>query len=69
MRFRLQFKEAIDKSYVIGNTFFPYHSYRWKDIAVSDDYQALEEYFDKKYPSSSKYRNLFRIKDIMDGQS
>lgn len=42
MRYRLQYKEPISKPYVIGNRSYPYPTFRWKDIAISDDANALE---------------------------
>ena len=43
MRYRLQIKESIHHPYVIGNRSYPYPTFRWKDIAVSDDLEALKK--------------------------
>lgn len=42
MRYRLQRKEQFVLSNILGNKSFPVYSYRWKDIAASDDKKALE---------------------------
>ena len=41
MRYRLQRKESYAMPNVLGNHSFPVHTYRWKDIAASDDRAAL----------------------------
>lgn len=43
-RYRLQVKEPIARPNILGNHSFPVHTYRWKDIAASDDYNALLPY-------------------------
>lgn len=43
MRYRLQRKEQYVKPNVLGNHSMPVYTYRWKDIAASDDRKALEE--------------------------
>ena len=43
MRYRLQYKEPIVRPNILGNHSFPIHTYRWKDIAASDDRAALEK--------------------------
>jgi hypothetical protein len=63
MRYRLQFKEATTHPYIIGNHSYPYPTYRWIDIAISDDLEALEKHFDKMAPPDSKYRECYRIED------
>jgi hypothetical protein len=40
-RYRLQRKEPFAMPNVLGNHSFPVYSYRWKDIAASDDKEAL----------------------------
>ena len=40
-RFRLQRKDPISKPYIIGNRSYPYPTFRWKDIAASDDKSVL----------------------------
>ncbi len=52
MRYRLQRKEAYAMPNILGNRSFPVHTYRWKDIAASDDRAALE----KLMPNSKDYR-------------
>lgn len=42
-RYRLQRKERYYMRCVIGNKLYPLPTYRWRDIAVSDDEQALME--------------------------
>ena len=42
MRYRLQRKEAYALPNILGNKSFPVHTYRWRDIAASDDRNALE---------------------------
>ena len=37
---------------ILGNCSFPVDTYRWKDIAMSDDYSALE----KLMPDNKNYR-------------
>lgn len=51
MRYRLQRKEAYAMPNVLGNHSFPVHTYRWKDIAASDDRAALASIMpdDKNY--------------------
>lgn len=51
-RYRLQRKETIARPNILGNCSFPVYTYRWKDIAVSDDREALEKLMD----GSGKYR-------------
>ena len=45
MRYRLQRKERIAMPCIIGNKSMPLPTYRWKDIAVSDDFDALLTYY------------------------
>ena len=42
MRYRLQRKEQYAMPNVLGNHSFPVYTYRWKDVAISDDKGALE---------------------------
>ena len=42
LRYRLQRKEATTMPCVIGNHSYPLPTYRWKDVAMSDDKAALE---------------------------
>lgn len=51
-RYRLQRKEYYAMPNILGNHSFPVHTYRWKDVAVSDDRQALE----KMMPNYENYR-------------
>lgn len=41
MRYRLQRKEHVAMRNVLGNHSMPVHTYRWKDIAASDDRETL----------------------------
>ena len=43
MRYRLQRKERIFRPCIIGNHSYPLPTYRWKDVAVSDDLEALKK--------------------------
>lgn len=43
MRYRLQYKEPIARPNILGGHSFPIYTYRWKDIAASDDLLALEK--------------------------
>lgn len=49
-RYRLQRKERIARPNILGNRSFPVHTYRWRDIAVSNDKAALE----KMIPAGSR---------------
>ena len=42
MRYRLQRKEKIARPNVLGNRSFPIYTYRWVDVAISDDIRALK---------------------------
>lgn len=53
MRYRLQRKERFVLQNVLGNHSMPVHTYRWKDIAASDDYDALFAMMPK---GDAKYR-------------
>lgn len=52
MRYRLQRKEPYAMPNILGNHSFPVHTYRWRDIAISDDLEALK----KLMPDNLKYR-------------
>lgn len=52
MRYRLQHKETIARPNILGNHSMPVYTYRWKDIAASNDYEALREIM----PNSKDYR-------------
>lgn len=52
MRYRLQRKESIALPNILGNHSFPVYTFRWKDIAASDDRAALE----KLMPNDKDYR-------------
>lgn len=43
MRYRLQRRESVAMPNVLGNHSFPVYTYRWKDVAVSDNKELLEE--------------------------
>ena len=59
MRYRLQRKESVSLPCIIGNHSYPLPSYRWKDIAVSDDLEALKGCMAEK-------DDLHRIIDTQD---
>ena len=52
MRFRLQKKEAIARPNILGNCSFPVHTYRWRDIAMSESIDELL----KIMPDNKDYR-------------
>jgi hypothetical protein len=52
VRYRLQRKETIARPNILGNHSFPVYTYRWKDIALSDDRSALEAMM----PNEKDYR-------------
>ena len=41
MRYRIQRKERYVLPNILGNRSFPVYTYRWKDIAASDDKEQL----------------------------
>lgn len=51
-KYRLQRKDRYLMKNILGNCSFPVDTYRWKDIAMSDDYSALE----KLMPDNKNYR-------------
>jgi len=51
-RYRLQVREQTATPNILGNHSFPVYSYRWRDIAASDDRSALEEVM----PAGKDYR-------------
>lgn len=59
MRYRLQRRESISRPCIIGNHSYPLPTYRWKDVAVSDDLEALKGCMTKK-------DDLHRIIDTQD---
>jgi len=40
-RYRLQRRESVAMPNILGNRSMPVYTYRWKDIAASDDEAAL----------------------------
>lgn len=52
LRYRLQKKVPIARPNILGNHSFPVHTYQWKDIAASDDREALA----KVMPNDRDYR-------------
>ena len=52
MRYRLQHKETIARPNILGNHSMPVYTYRWKDIAASNDYKALQSIM----PNTKDYR-------------
>lgn len=55
MRYRLQYKQPYAMPNVLGNHSFPVHTYKWVDIAASNDLEALKEYAGARI-HNSKYR-------------
>ena len=51
-RYRLQRKEPHTTPNILGNHSMPVKTYRWKDIAASNDFRELE----KHSPNSPDYR-------------
>lgn len=51
-RYRLQRKESCVMPNILGNHSMPVHTYRWKDIAVSSDFEELK----KHLPNDANYR-------------
>ena len=53
MRYRLQRKESHVMPNILGGRSYPVHTYIWKDIAISNDAEALKNHVsawdDKKY--------------------
>ena len=41
-RYRLQRREKCAMPNILGNHSFPVHTWRWRDVAVSDDKAGLE---------------------------
>ena len=56
MRYRLQRKEQRVLPNVLGNHSFPVYSWRWKDIAASDDLNQLEKYQAEQRLIGERYR-------------
>lgn len=52
MRYRLQRKEHYVLPNILGNHSMPVYTYRWKDIAMSNDIKELK----KILPKSENYR-------------
>lgn len=52
MRYRLQRKEPYTLPNILGNHSMPVHTYRWVDIAMSEDKKNLE----KIMPLNENYR-------------
>lgn len=60
MRYRLQRKEPYAMPNILGNHSFPVHTHRWRDVAISDDKEALLAMI----RDESKYR----IEDTLAGR-
>lgn len=58
MRYRLQRKTPYSMPNIIGNCSYPLPTYRWKDIAASDDLNQLIEIMQNMVP-----RENYRIED------
>lgn len=53
MRYRLQRRESVAMTNILGNHSFPVYTYRWKDVAVSNSKDELEKLIP---PGSKGYR-------------
>lgn len=62
-RYRLQHKEQYVKPNVLGNHNFPVYTYRWVDIAVSGDLDALSAAFAEELKSKD-----YRIEDTIKAE-
>ena len=62
MRYRLQRRERYVMPNILGGHSFPLYTYRWKDIAASNDRQALEDMMPKT-------NSLYRIEDTWNLES
>lgn len=58
IRYRLQYKQPYAMSNILGNHSVSVNTYKWVDIAVSDDLQSLTEYAANLLSDSS-----YRIED------
>ena len=58
MRYRLQRKTAYSMANILGNCSYPVPTYRWKDIAASDDKNQLIEIMQNMVPHEN-----YRIED------
>ena len=61
-RYRLQRKEAYAMPNIEGNYSCPVHTYRWKDIVVSNDKGALEAIL-----QGTTEQDDYRIVDTWEG--
>lgn len=52
MRYRLQRKEPYTLPNILGNCSMPVHTYRWVDIAMSEDINELKKFL----PTNENYR-------------
>lgn len=57
-RYRLQHKQSYVMPNILGGRSFPVYTYKWVDIAVSDDKTKLEEYAGELLKTK-----LYRIED------
>ena len=62
-KYRLQKKEPFAIPNVLGNHNFPVHTYRWVDIAVSNDKEGLTNYMNVLQQQHQK--NEYRIEDCL----
>ena len=61
MRYRLQRKEPYTMPNILGNHSMPVHTYRWKDIAISDDLEALKKAMPMKAQKVGKMKKPVRL--------
>ena len=59
LRYRLQIKEPYSMPNILGNTSYPVPTFRWRDVALSDDKAALER--------MASRRGDMRVIDTLEG--
>ena len=71
MRYRLQQKERVSLKNLIGNVIYPTPTYRWEDIAVSDNIEVLNGMLEGLNKGiGKKYHIEYKIEDtLMEGNT
>lgn len=59
LRYRLQIKEPYTMPNILGNHSMPVKTFRWRDVAISNDREALER--------AAKRRGDLRVIDTLEG--
>ena len=59
LRYRLQIKEPYTMSNILGNHSMPVKTFRWRDLALSNDKEALER--------AARGRHEMRVIDTLEG--